>query len=127
MAARNENRAVLKQLVTEALRGKTKAEWVEVLNAGTVSSGPINEMADLEHDPQVLARNLIVELHHPQHGSIRTAASPMCFSASPVVYRRAPPALGEHNDEVTREWLGRGEELQNCAGRTNRPKTAENE
>lgn len=106
MAARNENRAVLKQLVTEALRGKTKAQWVEILNAATVSCGPINEMRDLENDPQVVARNLIVELQHPRHGPIRTAASPMRFSASPVVYRRAPPALGEHTDEVIREWLG---------------------
>lgn len=106
MAARNENRSVLKRLVTEALRGKTKAQWVEILNAGTVSCGPINEMADLESDSQVLSRNLIVELSHPVHGPIRTAASPMRFSASPVVYRRAPPALGEHTDEVVREWLG---------------------
>lgn len=106
MAARNENRTVLKQLVTEALRGRTKAQWVEILNAGTVSCGPINEMGDLENDPQVLARNLIVELQHPRHGPIRTAASPMRFSASPVVYRRAPPALGEHTDDVVREWLG---------------------
>jgi len=105
MAARNKNRSMLKQLVTEALRGKTKAQWVEVLNAGTVSCGPINEMADLENDPQVLARKLIVELQHPMHGPIRTAASPMRFSATPIVYRRAPPALGEHTDEIIREWL----------------------
>ncbi|NHN37291.1 CoA transferase [Pseudomaricurvus alcaniphilus] len=106
MGARVANREALKGLVTEALKGKGKAEWVEVLNAGQVSCGGINEMADLEKDPQVLARELIISQQHPSNGTIRSAASPMRFSASPVSYRQAPPLLGEHNEEVLSSWLG---------------------
>ncbi len=106
MGARVANREELKALVTEALKGKGKAEWVETLNAGQVSCGGINEMADLEKDPQVLARELIVSQQHPQGGTIRSAASPMRFSASPVTYRLAPPQLGEHNREILSSWLG---------------------
>ena len=106
MGARVANREELKALVTEALKGKTKAEWVEILNAGTVSCGGINEMADLEKDPQVLARELIVSQEHPTNGTIRSAASPMRFSASPVTYRQAPPLLGEHNEQILSSWLG---------------------
>jgi crotonobetainyl-CoA:carnitine CoA-transferase CaiB-like acyl-CoA transferase len=105
MGARNANREVLKALVTDALRGHTKAEWTEIMNAGTVSCGPINQMADLELDPHIQARGLVVSQQHPVNGLIRTAASPMRFSESPTSYRRAPPLTGEHTDEVLKEWL----------------------
>lgn len=105
MGARVANREALRQLVTDALRGKGKAEWVEIMNAGTVSCGPINEMGDLERDAQVLARGLIVEQEHPTLGTVRSAASPMRFSESPVVYRKPPPLIGEHTSKVLQEWL----------------------
>lgn len=105
MGARVANREELKRLVTDALKGRGKVEWVEVLNAGTVSCGPINEMADLAHDPQVRERGLIVSQQHPLKGEVKSAASPMRFSASPIEYRLPPPLAGEHTDEVLREWL----------------------
>lgn len=106
MGARVANRTLLKQLVTDALKGKTKAEWVETMNAGTVSCGPINEMADLEQDPHIQARGLIVSQPHPINGVVKSAASPMRFSASPTRYRLPPPLTGQHTDEVLQEWLG---------------------
>lgn len=105
MGARVANRELLRGLVTDALRGKGKAEWVEIMNAGTVSAGSINEMADLALDPQVQARELIVTQEHPVTGTIRSAASPMRFSESPVTYRKPPPVIGEHTEQVLRQWL----------------------
>ena len=105
-AARVANRPLLKSLVAEALRGKTKDEWVRILNAGTVSCGPINDMADIEKDPHVQARGVIVSLQHPVTGTVKTAANPLHFSESPVSYRMAPPLTGEHTDSVLSEWLG---------------------
>jgi crotonobetainyl-CoA:carnitine CoA-transferase CaiB-like acyl-CoA transferase len=104
--ARVANRKELSRLLTEALKGKTKNEWIEHLNAATVSCGPLNTMADLEHDPHVLEREMIVTLEHPLNGTIRTAASPMRFSATPVQYKSAPPTVGENTDEVLQGWLG---------------------
>ena len=105
-SARVANRELLKTEVARSLEGKTKAEWTEILTAATVSCGPINTMADIERDPHVQAREMIVTLDHPQLGPVRTAASPMRFSASPVSYRRPPPLIGEHTPEVLRDWLG---------------------
>lgn len=105
MGARVANRELLRGMVTEALRGKGKAEWVEIMNAGTVSAGSINEMADLAKDPQVQARELIVTQQHPVTGTIHSAASPMRFSESPVIYRKPPPMIGEHTEQVLRQWL----------------------
>jgi len=104
-ADRVANRQELAAVLTAALRGKTKAEWVETFNAATVSCGPINTMADLEHDPQLRARGIVVPLEHKQKGIIRTAANPLRFSTTPVAYRCAPPTLGEHTEQVFREWL----------------------
>ena len=91
--------------VTEALKGKTKQQWVELLNAATVSCGPINTIRDLETDPHVIARGMIRQIEHPTHGPIRFAASPFRMSATPVSYRVAPPDVGEQTDEVLADLL----------------------
>jgi len=104
-ADRVANRKQLAEALTAALKGKTKTEWVDTFNASKVSCGPINAMSDLENDQQVKARDIVVSFEHPTKGTIRTAASPMRFSNSPVSYRIAPPVLGEHTDEVLKEWL----------------------
>lgn len=104
--ARVANRQALADLLKNALRGKSKAEWEKLFNEGTVSCGPINGMPDLERDPHAQARGTVVTMHHPVNGVIRTAASPLRLSASPVSYRSAPPALGEHTDQVLQAWLG---------------------
>lgn len=105
-ADRVANRNALAEVLTAALCGRTKAEWVQLLNAARVSCGPINTMSDLENDPQLQARNIVVPLKHAQKGTIYTAASPLRFSNSPISYRIAPPDLGEHTEEVFEEWLG---------------------
>ncbi len=104
-SARVANRPALAEALTEALRGRTKAQWAEIFDANTVSCGPINGMADLERDPQIRERGVIVPMTHPVKGEIRTAASPLRFSRTPVTYRHAPPLTGEHSDAILREWL----------------------
>lgn len=104
--ARVANRKTLSEALTAALKGRTKAQWIEHLNAATVSCGPLNEMADLENDPHVIEREMIVPIEHRVNGVVRTAASPMRFSGTPVRYRSAPPMVGEHTSDVLSEWLG---------------------
>ncbi|QBQ49580.1 MULTISPECIES: CaiB/BaiF CoA transferase family protein [Brevundimonas] len=107
---RVENRAAIKAAVGDIIRTQPRAWWVETLNAAKVSCGPINAMSDLEHDPHVEARSMIVALDHPSLGAVRTVASPLRLSRSPVAYRRAPPLMGEHTQEVLAGLLGLGPE-----------------
>ena len=100
------NRAVLKSALAEALKGRNKADWIEVLNAATVSCGPINTFAELETDPQVIAREMIVGLDHPRFGHVRVPSSPIRLSETPPSYRHAPPLVGEHTDAILSEVLG---------------------
>lgn len=99
------NRALLASVLGDVLVQRTRADWCALLNAGQVSCGPVNAMADLARDPQVLARELVVELQHPVSGPSRSAASPIRLSETPVSYRLAPPQMGEHTREVLRGWL----------------------
>jgi crotonobetainyl-CoA:carnitine CoA-transferase CaiB-like acyl-CoA transferase len=105
-ASRVAHRADLRAVMLTVLRSRTRDEWVERLNAANVSCGPINEISDLADDPQVFARGGIVDFDHPQLGRVRSAASPLRLSATPPVYERPPPTVGEHSDEVLQDWLG---------------------
>lgn len=103
--ARVGNRPAIKAAVAAAVIGHTREHWVKTLNDAKVSCGPINAMPDIEIDPHVLAREMIVTMDHPTTGPIRMTASPFRLSTSPVSYRQPPPMMGEHTDEVLRDVL----------------------
>ncbi|MBP5151040.1 CaiB/BaiF CoA transferase family protein, partial [Pseudomonas protegens] len=100
------NRAVLIPLIRQATVFKTTAEWVSQLELAGVPCGPINDLAQVFADPQVVARGLAVELPHALAGMVPQVASPIRLSQTPVEYRNAPPLLGEHTAEVLQRVLG---------------------
>jgi crotonobetainyl-CoA:carnitine CoA-transferase CaiB-like acyl-CoA transferase len=103
-ADRVRHRAVLVPLLAAFMKTRTRADWLSALEAAKVPCGPINDLADVFADPQVLAREMTVEMPHPLSGSVRLVASPMKFSATPVQYRRPPPLLGEHTAQILAEF-----------------------
>jgi len=105
-AARVANRAVLIPLLRQATVMRTTREWVDALESRAVPCGPINRIDEVFADPQVVARGLRVELPHPVAGTVPGVANPIRLSATPVVYRSAPPVLGAHTGEVLADWLG---------------------
>jgi crotonobetainyl-CoA:carnitine CoA-transferase CaiB-like acyl-CoA transferase len=104
--ARVAHRAELIPLIRQATVFKTTAEWVTALERAGVPCGPINDVAEVFADPQVLSRGLQVELPHSLGGTVPQVASPIRLSATPVEYRYAPPLLGEHTLEVLAGVLG---------------------
>jgi crotonobetainyl-CoA:carnitine CoA-transferase CaiB-like acyl-CoA transferase len=100
---RVRNRAVLVPMLAELMRQRRKSDWLASLEAAKVPCGPINDLAEVFADPQVQARGMTVAAPHPLADDLRLVASPMKFSKTPVQYRRPPPLLGEHTDEVLRE------------------------
>ena len=100
------NRGELIPLIRQATVFKTTAEWVSQLEKAGVPCGPINDLAQMFQDPQVVARGLAVTIPHPLAGSVPQVASPIRLSETPVEYRRAPPLLGEHTEAVLSEVLG---------------------
>lgn len=100
------HRAELIPLIRQATVFKTTAEWVAELERAGVPCGPINDLAQMFQDPQVVARGLKVDVPHPLAGSLPQVASPIRLSETPVEYRRAPPLLGEHTEAVLMDVLG---------------------
>jgi crotonobetainyl-CoA:carnitine CoA-transferase CaiB-like acyl-CoA transferase len=79
------------------------AEWVERLNAAGVPAGPVYGLDQVFADPQVLAREMLVELPHPGVGTFRTTGLPLKWSRSRTRVERRPPLFGEHTREVLAE------------------------
>ena len=98
--ARVENRSELIPLLNEITATRTTTEWIGKLEARAVPCGPINGLAEVFVDPQVQARGLAVKMPHPEAGEVPLVASPIRLSKTPVEYRRAPPLVGEHTDEI---------------------------
>jgi len=99
-ADRNVHRRELIELIEKILQRRPAAEWVEQLVEAGVPAGPINFPDETLTDEHVVARRMIVELEHPLIGMVRSIAVPIRFAENGPTYRRYPPRLGEHNDEV---------------------------
>jgi crotonobetainyl-CoA:carnitine CoA-transferase CaiB-like acyl-CoA transferase len=106
---RVENRVELTRLLGEVFRKRSKREWLELLEAAGVPNGAINDVAQVFEEPQVKARGVRIDLEHAAAGTLPSVASPMHFSETPIEYRRGPPVLGEHTNEVLRSLLGKNE------------------
>ncbi len=97
---RVRNRTKLVPLLQEYFLNRPSLEWVEDLQAANVPAGPINDLADVFSDPQVLHRQMFLEMPHPTLGSIKQTGLPLKFSLTPGGLDRHPPLLGEHNHEI---------------------------
>ncbi|RQO42819.1 CoA transferase [Variovorax sp. KBW07] len=103
---RVKHRGVLIPMMEELTRTRTTADWVTLLEDKAVPCGPINDIAQAFDDAQVKARGLAVTLPRDAGdgiASITGVASPLRLSATPPVLRHAPPALGQHTQEVLAE------------------------
>ena len=110
MAGRVQNRALLIPLMETVTCERSTAQWIALLGDKAVPCGPINDIGRAFDDAQVKARGLaITQLRSPavvaQDGiaAIRGVASPLRLMDTPPTLRQAPPALGEHTDEVLGE------------------------
>src|SRR6478672_9304940 len=104
--ARVENRAAIDGLINEALSQDDAGVWLEKLKAVGVPCGRINSVADALDDPHTAARDMIETVEHPTIGALKMLGIPFKFSDTACSVRRAPPILGQHNDEILKGELG---------------------
>jgi len=100
---RVRHRDTLIPRITGALAARGCAEWTARLSAAGVPAGPVNTVPAALGQPQVAAREMVVELEHPVAGLLRMLGTPLKLSAQPASIRRPPPVLGQHTDEILAE------------------------
>ena len=76
------------------------------LRAAGVPAGRINNIDQVLSDPQVLHRQMVVEVDHPTAGKLKLLGVPYKFSETPAEVKTAPPLLGQHTEEVLGQLLG---------------------
>jgi len=103
---RAAHRGELIPLIAAQLAPRTVSHWIDVLEASGIPCGPINDFAQAFSNPQVVHREMRRVIAHSAIGEMPFVANPVKFSETPIQYRRAPPLLGEHTDEILGEVLG---------------------
>ena len=99
---RVQHRVALASLIEAVTVKSTCADWLRRLDEAGIPCGPINTYAEVFADPQVIARELAVEVDHPTLGRLRSLGTPIKMSATPLDPHRRAPLLGEHTEEVLR-------------------------
>jgi formyl-CoA transferase len=102
-ADRMANRPALAAELESALAARGTEEWVEALLEAGVPAGPIHDYAQVVADPHTRAREMVVEMEHPEAGTVYGLGIPIKLSATPGSIRRPAPLLGQHNDEIRAE------------------------
>lgn len=105
-ADRVRNRDIIVGKLAEHFQGDTADNWVKRIHAMKVPVGVINDIGRALDEPQVIARDMLVEIPHAQNPAFRMVGSPLKLSETPVEYQRPAPMLGEHTDEVLKRRLG---------------------
>lgn len=105
-AKRLQDKEALDALIGEWTKKHSAEEVMALLQKQGIAAGVVRDARDLARDPQLEARGFFVELEHPELGKTIADASPLKLSATPPVYSRAAPLLGQDNNYVYGELLG---------------------
>jgi crotonobetainyl-CoA:carnitine CoA-transferase CaiB-like acyl-CoA transferase len=103
-ATRTRNYDAVYKFLAEVVKTQSSAAWQAALEANDIPWAPVHSVEDLIHDEHIEAVALIQEMDHPSEGKVRMVTPPVRFSRTPQSIHRHTPTLGEHTDEVLREF-----------------------
>ncbi len=108
-ALRIANREACIAAITPAMKRKTTAEWIAVLEPLGVPCGPVHRLDEVFANPQIGHRKMKVEVPHPLSGTVSLVANPIKYSRTPLSYDTPPPLLSQHTEDVLRGLLGKSD------------------
>jgi alpha-methylacyl-CoA racemase len=98
----NDEEVRARQEIEAIIRTRTRDEWFDILVQADVCVGKVYDPEEMVEDPQVRARDMIIELEHPVHGKVTQFGVPIKLSDTPAQPRHPAPHTGEHTDDVLR-------------------------
>ncbi|GAK07967.1 CaiB/BaiF CoA-transferase family protein [Geomicrobium sp. JCM 19038] len=98
-----EGQKQMKEDLQQLFYTKTQKEWTDLLAHEETCVSPVNDIEEVLRDPQVEARNMVIETEHPELGTLKQLASPLKFSGADAQIEREAPTLGQHTDEILSE------------------------
>lgn len=105
------NHEMVRPIVEEWTKTKDSAELIDALLEKGIPASPIYNVKQVSEDPHIAgAREMFVEADYPGMGKIKVTNSHIKMSATKTGFRTPAPALGQHNSEIYKEWLGLEEE-----------------
>ena len=107
---RVQNRTALIALLSQVFLTRDNQAWLKLLNDAEVPCAPVQTLDQVFQSPQVLQRDMLLEVEHPIAGKVPMAGIPVKFSLTPASVRLPPPLLGEHNRQVLKTWLDMSDE-----------------
>ncbi|MCK4644896.1 MAG: CoA transferase [Candidatus Aminicenantes bacterium] len=107
---RRENKKELLPMLERIFMEKTSSEWLKLASEEGIPSAPVNTVDKVISDPQLMARNMLVEVDHPSYGKVKILGNPVKMSGLTEETFTAAPTLGEHNKEILSGLLGYSQE-----------------
>jgi crotonobetainyl-CoA:carnitine CoA-transferase CaiB-like acyl-CoA transferase len=101
--ARVANRVRLRETLVAKLATVARDDLLPKLDKAAVPASPINNIAEMFADPQIVARGMRMDLADADGNLLPSVRAPMVMSETPLRYERPSPRLGEHTQEVLRE------------------------
>ena len=94
------NQALINQRLSDLFQTNSQAHWIEKLRAARIPCAPVNNFAQTLADPQILARQMVVDVAHADGGCVRMPGNPIKLSETHEESYTPPPRLGEHTAEI---------------------------
>jgi CoA:oxalate CoA-transferase len=113
---RRENRKELNEIINRITSQKTMGEWIDYLNREGVPCGPIHNLAQTFEDPQIKHQGMMLELKQPS-GKMKVLGFPVKMSETPAKIRLPAPQLGEHSEEILRNFGYSQDEIGRLKGK----------
>jgi len=104
-SARVENRQQLCTQISQLLEKRSSEDWLTAFEQQQIPCGPINTLEQVFNDPQVLARNMLVNIEERRSGELTLAANPINYSRSQINYSVPPPELGSSTESILSNYL----------------------
>jgi len=107
---RQKNKKEIENILQKELLNELSEYWLDELEKESVPCARVNNLEQAINDEQVQYRNMLVDVAHPEGGSVKVPGNPIKLSSYENEEYSSPPLLGEHTKEVLQKWLNYSEE-----------------